>query len=224
MAKLLLHNVARSDPEDFEKVAHNRPQRGAGRKADRAPRAFAEGAAKPPSAGRTRTADAIKKIELTAIDGFARPARSAARRSLLAIAESKAMYATVQDQIADASTSIGRTAARPTRRLRAWRRSTFGVSLAQVRDYLAKSHARRGSPADRRRRRQSSSKRSSSRLPPTKRRAAPTPICLPRRRPTTSSSARPSARSSDRQKTSESPLQRTIPALLQDDGRLQGQE
>ena len=134
MAKLLLHNVARSDPEDFEKVAGKLGLNEQQAEALVEPSVgFAQGVGE--AAGNVadkQVADAIKKIELTALDELCTACEITRKSVLLAIAESKAMYATVQDQIAD-------------REYQHWKDGGeaetfvvggFGVSLAQVRDIL----------------------------------------------------------------------------------------
>jgi hypothetical protein len=149
MAKLLLHNVARSDPEDFAKVAHalchNEEQ--AEKLIEIAP-GFAQGGGEAgANLSDKQTVDAIKKIELAAIDEFC-PACEVGRKTvLLGIAESKAVYAKVQDQIGDDE-------------YQGWKQSGvddarrnldpgvrgYSVMMAQVRDIIVKSYADAGMP------------------------------------------------------------------------------
>jgi hypothetical protein len=142
MAKLLLHNVARSDPEDFERVAHalchNEEQ--AEKLIEVAP-GFAQGGGEAgTNLADKQTVDAIKKIELTAIDEFC-PACEVGRKTvLLGIAESKEVYKTIQDQIADREYQHWKDGGES----EAFVVGGFGVSLAQVRDILAKSYADAG--------------------------------------------------------------------------------
>ena len=147
MAKLLLHNVARSDPEDFKKVAHalchNEEQ--AEKLIEVAP-GFAQGGGEAgASLTDKQTIDAIKTIELTALDEFCPACEIGRKTVLLGIAESKAIYAKAQDQIGDDE-------------YQGWKQSGvddahrsldpgvrgYGVMMAQVRDILATSYATAG--------------------------------------------------------------------------------
>ena len=86
-----LHNVARSDPEDFEKVAHKLGLNEQQAEALIEPSVgFAQGFGEASSAAADKqAADALKKIELTALDELCTACEIGRKSVLLGIAESK---------------------------------------------------------------------------------------------------------------------------------------
>ncbi|MGA2491487.1 MAG: hypothetical protein ABSF67_00900 [Roseiarcus sp.] len=141
MAKMVLHNVAHAAPEDFDKVAEKLGlSEGQAHALVDVSVDFAEGGAQAAgSAAEKETIEAIKKIELTAIDAFCPPCEIGRKAVLLGVAESQVLYATVQEDRANSA-------------YEQWKQTGdadiagrgFGVTMAEIRAILTKKNAEMG--------------------------------------------------------------------------------
>jgi len=150
MAKMLLHNVAHAAPEDFEAVAEkiglNEAQ--AHTLVDASVNVTEGSADAAGSAVGKDYAEAVKKIELTALDAICKACEVGRKAVLLGIAESQAFYAAkVQDKLADDMYQAWKDSGVDDER-----RSLdamagvdgYGVMMAQIRPIVAKNNAKLG--------------------------------------------------------------------------------
>ena len=219
MAKMLLHNVAHAAPEDFEAVAEkiglNEAQ--AHTLVDASVNVTEGSADAAGSAVGKDYAEAVKKIELTALDAICKACEVGRKAVLLGIAESQAFYAAkVQDKLADDMYQAWKDSGVDDER----RSLDAGGGQRLRRDdgpgprIVAKTNASRGcAPPDDDEIGKFICKTFKEFAADERRIAAPT-RSPPRRRKITSNSATSSGRSSEPRTTSGRPIQRRLPALL----------
>jgi hypothetical protein len=148
LAKMLLDNISKSDPEDMEKIAHlMHLSEESAEKLVEASSGFAKGAGEAAAhAAGGAGAEAIKTAELAIIDELCTQCAIGRQSVLVAIEAGKSLYAGVQDDIAD-------------KEYRRWLEGDptmsfvgrgFGVVLEQARGALtaAREHQGLGPPSD----------------------------------------------------------------------------